>query len=65
MHSALHYRECASRMWSLANAEPNPALREQLETVAGDYDKIAAEIARRDHRRGVAPGLGRGGHRPD
>ena len=56
MHSTLHYRECAARMRSLANSEPNPALREQLETVAGDYDEIAAEIAGRDHRRDIAAG---------
>jgi hypothetical protein len=31
-------------MRSLANSEPNPALREQLETVANDYDEIAYEI---------------------
>jgi hypothetical protein len=31
-------------MWSLANSETNPALREQLETVASDYDEIADEI---------------------
>jgi hypothetical protein len=41
MRSAQHYRECAGRMRSLANSEPNPALREQLETVASDYDEIA------------------------
>ena len=56
MHSALHYRECAARMRSLANSEPNPELREQLETVASDYDEIAAEIAGKDHRRGIAAG---------
>ena len=59
MHSALHYRECASRMRSLANSEPNPALREQLETVASDYDEIAdameQEIKRRDSVKGSAP----------
>jgi len=43
-------------MRSLANSEPNPELREQLETVASDYDEIAAEIAGKDHRRGVAEG---------
>ncbi len=31
-------------MRSLANSEPNPALREQLETVGSDYDEIADEI---------------------
>ena len=52
MRSARHYRECAARLRSLANLEFNPALREQLEIVAHDYDEIADEI----EQKAVAPG---------
>ena len=45
------HRECAARLRSLANLEAHLALREQLETVASDYDEIADEIEQKTKAR--------------
>ena len=44
MHSAQHYRKRAARVRSLASSDADLALREQLESIASDYDEIADEL---------------------
>jgi hypothetical protein len=44
MHSVLHYRERAARVRTLASSDADLALREQLESMASDYDEIADEL---------------------
>jgi hypothetical protein len=44
MHSAQHYRERAARVRTLASSDAELALREQLESMANDYDEIANEL---------------------
>src|SRR2546423_4495496 len=44
MHSAQHYRERAARVRTLASSDAELALREQLESMANDYDEIADEL---------------------
>jgi hypothetical protein len=44
MHAAQHYRERAARVRSLASSDADLALREQLESMASDYDEIADEL---------------------
>jgi hypothetical protein len=44
MHSAQHYRVRAARVRSLASSDADLALREQLESMASDYDEIADEL---------------------
>jgi hypothetical protein len=44
MHAAQHYRERPARVRSLASSDADLALREQLESMASDYDEIADEL---------------------
>jgi uncharacterized protein with LGFP repeats len=44
MHSAQHHRERAVYVWRLAGWVSGPALREQIETVAGGYDQITDNL---------------------
>ena len=44
MHAAQHYRKRAARVRSLASSDADLALREQLESMASDYDEIADEL---------------------
>lgn len=46
MNTALEYRERAAQARRLADAVLDPAVREQLETAARDYDQMAAELER-------------------
>jgi hypothetical protein len=47
MKSIQTYRQKAARARSLAKSAMNPAIREQLEIMAGDYDEMAHEMAGR------------------
>jgi hypothetical protein len=44
MHSVQHHRERAAHVRRLAQSVSDIALREQLETVANDYDLMADEL---------------------
>lgn len=44
MNSALEYRQKAAHARHLAESVLDPVAREQLETVARDYEKMAQEI---------------------
>ena len=46
MHSAQHHREWAAYVRRLAEWVSGPALREQLETVASDYDQSTDDLDR-------------------
>ncbi len=46
MQSPQHYRGHAARARKLAEGVSNPALRQQLQTVAQDYDQMAATAER-------------------
>jgi len=47
MHSAQHHRERAAHVRRLAEWVSGPALREQVETVASEYDQISDNLDRR------------------
>ena len=46
MHSAQHYRQRAAQVRRLTESVLDPALLEQLQMVAGDYDRIADDLER-------------------
>jgi hypothetical protein len=46
MHSAQHYRLRAAQVRRLTESVLDPALLEQLQMVAGDYDRIADDLER-------------------
>ena len=51
MNSAQEYRERAAQARRLGDSVLDPAVREQLETAAKDYDQMADELERdlREH----------------
>jgi hypothetical protein len=44
MHSAQHYRQRATQVRRLTESVLDPALLQQLKTVANEYDQIADDI---------------------
>jgi hypothetical protein len=58
MHSAQHYRLRAAQVRRLTESVLDPALLEQLQMVAGDYDRIADDLERPHSR---TAGLDHGG----
>ena len=60
MHSAQHHRERAAYVRRLAKWVSGPALREQIETVASEYDQITDNL---DRPRATLPSFRAGTYR--